>query len=71
MALGDQLIDDIIARIRERQPHTPDALRALENELRTKWDGQRCYASKAARDVLERARRPNPDAASGSQEPPL
>jgi len=55
MALGDQLIADIIARIRERQPHTPDDLRAIELELRTKWDGKRSSASKVVRDALEGA----------------
>jgi hypothetical protein len=55
VAVSDQLIADIIARIGERQPHTPDDLWAIELELRTKWGGKRSSASKVVRDALERA----------------
>jgi hypothetical protein len=59
VALNDQLIADIIARVRERATATPDDLRTVELELRTKWGAKHSYASKVVRHALERARQTN------------
>ncbi len=71
MAPGERLIADIIARLRERQAHSSDDLEAMESELRAKWDGKRCYASKAARDALEGTARPRVAVAFGKGTRPM
>jgi len=55
VAIADQLIADIVAHVRERQPHRSNYLWAIELELRTKWRGKRTYAPKVVRDALARA----------------